>query len=98
MRWKLLLIASALAALAAALASFGAAALLGADFKESPLPSSGLRAAALLAAPALAVAGAGFFVYRHTARRRPLQVALTVAASSALALAAVYLARLLLPA
>lgn len=97
MRWKLLLIASAAAAVAGVVASLGLATLAGVDpTGERPASGYGLAAAGVLAAPILAVVGAGVFVYRHTPRRRPLQAAATVLASSALTLAALYVAFLLL--
>lgn len=85
MRWKLLLIVSALATLVGAGASLALAyGLLG---SPATLRSPGAVALPILAVPAAVITTASVFVYRHTARRRPLQAAMTAMLSAALTLA-----------
>ena len=75
MRLKLLVIAALLAALV------GSCALAAINYwlLDSPRPQLSFDLAALgaLLAPALAIGGASFFVYRHTSRRRKLQAMAT---------------------
>lgn len=95
MRWKLLIIAS----LAAAAAGFGLwLGLLLAAFGD--LPTLAQHAALLLLSdliPVVAIVGAGLFVYRHTARRRKLQAALTAALAILLIVAAYLVGSFLSP-
>jgi hypothetical protein len=95
MRWKLLVITSVAAALVAcglwcvlAIILFGSAAALAQH--DWLLPGS-------LAIPLLVTAITAFFVYRHTARRRKTQAAITVVAVLSLAAFAYVVASLLLP-
>lgn len=75
MRWKLLLIASLLATLIGAGTSLLVIFYL---FNSShSLRTSDLYVICTLLFPLLAIILASFFVYRHTARRRPLQAILT---------------------
>lgn len=98
MRWKLLIAASLLAAVAGA----GAALALtyfapGAGATTGAAMPSWLLAAALLF-PLAATASAAVFVYRHTARRRALQAAATALLSGAITLAALlFVPRLFAP-
>ena len=75
MRWKLVLIASLIAALV------GAGAPLGIVFGLTDLINSFTRPNIIifstLLIPVLATTAASFFVYRHTARRRQIQAMLT---------------------
>ncbi|HEX8098273.1 MAG TPA: hypothetical protein VF507_09565 [Pyrinomonadaceae bacterium] len=85
MRWKLLLIVSLLATL------LGAGATLLLLFFLLPDRNLGAPDAFVLGtliAPLAAVAFASVFVYRHTARRRPLQAVLTAVFSLLLTLTA----------
>ena len=81
MRWKLILIAS----FVAALASLGVLFFItsGSLDATNALASRNWLTLVLLPIPALLAFGASFFVYRHTARRRPLQ-AMTTALLTAL--------------
>lgn len=85
MRWKLLLIASALATLVSA----GASLALSYGLLDSPatLRNPSATALSILAVPLGVISTASVFVYRHTARRRPLQAAMTAMLSAALTLA-----------
>ncbi len=90
MRWKLLIAASLLAAVAGAGVCYAAALYL--------LPASGASgwAAALpLLAPLGAITYAAVFVCRHTPRRRALQAASTAVLASLLTLTALTLAPVL---
>ena len=96
MRLKLVLIASLLAAIIGAVSgiafifwTIGPFAFTGPQFTPH-----GWRAVVMLLPPILLALSASFFVYRHTARRRKLQAALTVILTIALSLA-VYIAALL---
>jgi len=82
-RWKLLIIASVLAALAGAGASL--AALL-VDFSYRLLPY--WAGASIYLLPLAATTYASIFVYRRTSRRRALQAAATALLSLLLTLAA----------
>ena len=96
MRWKLLLVTSSLAALAGAGASLGLAyGLLGAV--ERVRAPQDAAAFAVLALPIGVITAASVFVYRHTARLRPLQAALTAAISAALTLGLIVAGTFLLP-
>ena len=85
MRWKLLLIASALATLVGA----GASLALSYGLLGSPvaLRSPNATALSILVVPIAVITSASIFVYRHTARRRPLQAAMTAMLSAVLTLA-----------
>lgn len=100
MRWRLVLIASFLAALSGTGASlsaihwwFGSHARLAATL----FASSGAAAAGALVVPAAAITFASIFVYRHTSRRRPLQALVTALLAVLLTLAAFVTAATLLP-
>ena len=75
MRLKLVLIASLLAAVVGAGASI--AIILGVFASLKPLSSPGPLVISTLVLPGAAVSYASIFVYRHTARRRKMQAALT---------------------
>lgn len=83
MRWKLQFISSTLAAIVGAGFSIAFTLIVGSKVQ---LQKPGLAALAALAFPILSIAGAAFFVYRHTARRRKLQAMLTVLLASFLTL------------
>ncbi len=90
MRWKLLFVAPLLAAAAAVGAVFLLERLLGFSH-GSPVTLL------YIAVPPLAAAmGAAVFVYRHTARRRKLQAALTVLFALVLTVAALFASRMFL--
>jgi hypothetical protein len=78
LRWKLLVTASVLAALAGAGGGFGLAHAYSALRPGGRLPSELSLLICAQLAPLAASALAAVFVYRHTARRRKLQVLLTV--------------------
>ena len=95
MRWKLLIIASTLATLVSAGASLGLAyGLLGSPERMRTPDAAAL---AVLALPVAAIAAASVFVYRHTARRRALQAALTAMLSASFTLVAIVAGSFLLP-
>jgi hypothetical protein len=96
MRWKLLIIASALATLVGAGASLGLAHWLLGTAARFRTPD--LTALAVLAFPVATVSAASIFVYRHTARRRTLQAALTATLTALLTLGAVVAGTLVLAA
>lgn len=79
MRWKLLFVAPLLAAAAGT----GVGELLGRFIFTGP--TAGVVIGTV--PPAIAAAGAGIFVYRHTPRRRALQAAVAAGLSFALTLA-----------
>ena len=85
MRWKLLIIAAVLAALAGAGASLAA---LRFAFGGSRAVFSDWAVASTLLLPLAATTYASVFVYRRTSRRRALQAAATAMLSLALTLAA----------
>lgn len=96
MRWKLLILTSVAAALVACglwcaltIAIFDSAAALARH--------DGLLLASLMI-PLVVTAIAGFFVYRHTARRRRTQAAITVVAGLLLTAFAYFVASQLFPA
>jgi len=76
MRLKLLLVASLVAAIVGAGSCIAIVFLAFASLK--PFTSPGLLVLATFILPAAAIIFAATFVYRHTARRRRLQAALTV--------------------
>ncbi|HYH86657.1 MAG TPA: hypothetical protein VEX60_14485 [Pyrinomonadaceae bacterium] len=94
MRWKLLIIASLLAAVVGAGVCFAAAHLLLDPARAQASP--GWIAAATLLVPLAATTYAAIFVYRHTARRRALQAAATVLFALTLTLTALLLGSILL--
>ncbi len=92
MRWKLLVATSLVAAVGGAGASYG---LVYALFYFSKLhPASPAIIFYAQLPPLVTSASAGFFVYRHTARRRKLQTLMAVLLSLVLA---VTLIRYILP-
>jgi hypothetical protein len=95
MRWKVLILTS----LAAAIAGVGLALTVTLVFFNSlqELLSHAPATMAALAILFLAIAFAGFFVYRHTARRRKLQTALAVVLTFLLTTAAFALGSMLTP-
>ena len=95
MRWKLLLITSVLAALAGAGASLGLVRYLGLG-TVGLISSPGLLALGTLVIPVAAITFASIFVYRHTARRRPLQALATALLSTILTLASLFLGSIFL--
>lgn len=84
MRLKLVLIASLIAAVVGAGA--GIATVLFVSSSLDSMIAPGLFVAATYLLPAITIFVASMFVYRHTARRRKLQVALTVLISVLLTL------------
>jgi hypothetical protein len=94
MRWKLLIAVTALATAVSTAASLGLAhGLLGGAAR---LRHPDAVAFAVFLVPLAAITYASVFVYRHTARLRPLQAALTALLSATLTLAAIILGSLLL--
>lgn len=94
MRWKLLIVASLLAAVVGAGVCLTAAYFL-LDPARS-VSSSGWIAAATLLVPLAATTYATIFVYRHTARRRTLQTVATALLALMLTLTALVLGSILL--
>ena len=92
MRWKLLTLASLIAALVGAGACIAAARFL--DAPARGLPRAGWVAAALVV-PVAAITFASVFVYRHTARRRALQAAATALLAALLTLTALLVGSIL---
>jgi branched-subunit amino acid ABC-type transport system permease component len=95
LRWKLLVIASLAAALVAAFGSYGVAYVF---WRLSTSPPSTLTL--LLCAEIFPFAASlfiGIFVYRHTARRRKLQVVISVLFTLLLSQGLIRLLTLLLP-
>ncbi len=93
MRWKLLIIASLLAALVGALPLllgfyFGALDVIPTTLSEA-LIKPDVRFLLTLLLPVAAIIYATVFVYRHNARRRLLQAILTVLFASAFTFAAI---------
>ncbi|MEA2206829.1 MAG: hypothetical protein QOE77_3605 [Blastocatellia bacterium] len=95
MRWKVLILTS----LAAAIAGVGLALTFTLVFFDSlhELLSHAPATMGTLAILFLAMAFGGFFVYRHTARRRKLQTALAVVLTFLLTTAAFALGSMLTP-
>lgn len=91
MRWKLLLIASLLAAIS----STGAILLAGLPLSLGKAALNAVMVGALVA-PLVSITLASIFVYRHTARRRKLQALATALLASLLTLTAVTAGVLLL--
>jgi len=85
MRLKLVLIASLIAAVAGAGSAIAIVLFLFSSLES--ITSPGLLALATYLLPVLSTLFASIFVYRHTARRRRLQAALTVIISFVLTLA-----------
>lgn len=94
MRWKLLIVAIPLAALVGALPLLLGfySGLLGATPTtwSEPLINPNLRILSALLLPLAAIAYASIFVYRHTARRRLLQLIITILLASALTFVMLY--------
>ena len=90
MRWKLLIITSAAAALVGVGGSAGLLYLL--TGSAAPARQPGLAALGPLLFPLAVIAFACVFVYRHTARRRKTQAAATAVISLALTLAVFFAA------
>ena len=91
MRWKLVIVASLLAAILGTSATLGFIYwLLGPRprLATTLLAPSGLAAAGALLLPLTSVTFASIFVYRHTSRRRPLQAMATALLAIILTLAA----------
>jgi hypothetical protein len=84
MRLKLVLIASLIAAVAGAGSAIAIVLFLFSSLES--ITSPGLLAIAAYLLPVLSTLFASIFVYRHTARRRKLQAALTVIISFVLTL------------
>jgi len=93
LRWKLLIVASLLAALVGAGACFAAARFLPGTTPGTA--QTGWVVAATLIIPLAAITFASVFVYRHTARRRALQAAATALLAALLTLTALLLGTLL---
>ncbi len=95
-RWKLLIITSLIAALLSA-AGMRALAywLMGSAARAEAAPHPATIFAVVLV-PLLLAALASVFVYRHTARRRKLQAALTVLFALVLTVASLYTSRMFL--
>jgi hypothetical protein len=94
LRWKLLIFASLLAAVAGAGSCLAVARLLLDPVRHSPAPV--WMVAATVVIPLAATVYASIFVYRHTARRRSLQAAATALLAFLLTLAALFLSSFLL--
>lgn len=84
MRWKLLLVASLLAAIVGAGATLGITLARG---SANHPPAVDLTTAATLLIPLVVIVIASLFVYRHTARRRLLQAVLAGLSAALLTLA-----------
>jgi purine-cytosine permease-like protein len=85
MRWKLLLIASLVATIIGAGLPLGI--VLGFSGSTDHMVEPNVLVLSTLLIPVATITGATLFVYRHTARRRRLQAALTVLLSTTLTLA-----------
>jgi len=95
MRWKLLILASLTAAIAGV--SLALVVILGFYGSLRDLATHDLPFILTLAIPLVVIGFAGFFVYRHTARRRKLQTALAVLLTLFLTVAAFALGSILTP-
>src|SRR5687767_8875619 len=95
MRWKLLILASLIAAVAGV--GLAWAVILVGYGSLRDLAAHNLPFRLTLTIPLLMYAIAGFFVYRHTARRRKLQTTLAVLLTFFLTLAAFALGSILTP-
>src|SRR5712691_3465298 len=96
MRLKLVLVSSLIAAIVGAGSAI--AIILSVFSSLKPVTTPGLLVVSTFLLPALATSFAAVFVYRHTARRRKLQAALTALIAllltvAVLVLAAIYSAR-----
>ncbi len=96
MRWKLLVVASLVAAVVGAAGAYGVAAAIWRFSQQHPPSTLTLLISAEIV-PLVASLIVGIFVYRHTARRRKLQVFLVVLFSLLLSQVLVRLLTLLLP-
>lgn len=85
MRLKLVFLASLIAAIVGAGSSIAIVLFVFSSF--APLPTGGLVVVSIYLLPGLATLLAAIFVYRHTARRRKLQAALTTLIAVLLTLA-----------
>lgn len=94
LRWKLLIVASLIAAFVGAGTCFAARFFL--LDPAGSVSSTGWIAAATLLVPLASTVYTGVFVYRHTARRRVLQVVLAVLLVALLTLSALLLGSILL--
>lgn len=94
LRWKLLIVASLLAALVGAGTCFAIALFL--LDPGQVISSRGWIVTATLLVPLAATVYVGVFVYRHTARRRALQAAAAVLLTLLLTLTALLLSSLLI--
>ena len=94
MRWKLLIAATTLATFLGAGTSLGLAHWLLGGAGRLRAPDA--AALAVFVVPVAAITYASIFVYRHTARLRPLQAAMTAMLSLLLTLAAIIAGSLLL--
>ena len=94
MRWKLLLIASLVAALIGAGVPLGI--VFGLNGSASHLIEPDIFILSTLLIPVAAITAAGFFVYRHTARRRQIQAVLTVLVATLLTLTVLIFSSILL--
>jgi len=95
MRWKVLILASLIAAIAGVLLAFAVILAIYGSLRD--LATHNLLFRLTLMIPLVMVAFAGFFVYRHTARRRKLQTTLAVLLTFFLTLAAFALGSILTP-
>lgn len=93
MRWKLVTLASLLAALVGAGGCVAAERFLDAPARGPT--QAGWVAAATLVVPVAAITFASVFVYRHTSRRRTLQAAATALLAALLTLTALLVGSLL---
>lgn len=94
MRWKLLLIASLVATLIGAGSPLGI--VYGLSGPTHQLREPDIFIISILLIPVAAITGAGFFVYRHTARRRQIQAVLTVLIATLLTLTVLIFSSILL--
>jgi hypothetical protein len=95
MRWKLLILTSLLAAIAGV--GLALAVILGFYGSLKNLSTHEVSASLTFALPLATTACAGFFTYRHTARRRKLQTVLVVVLALLLTLAGFALGSMLTP-
>ena len=93
MRWKLLLIASFVAATVGAGTTLGIA--YGLPGMAARLTAEPINVVLALLVPVAATTIASIFVYRHTARRRALQALLTALLAAVLTLTAIILGQTL---
>lgn len=93
MRWKLVLIASLIATIIGAGATFGI--IFGFLGSTRRLATHDMAVLGTLLIPVVAIILASFFVYRHTARRRSLQAMLTALLAGLLTLTTLILGSIL---